>query len=131
MLTPHPAEAARLLGRTTAQVQADRPTAAQQLAGRYDAWIVLKGPAPSSAPRWRLATQHQRQSRPATAGTGDVLAGMLGSLIAQGLPLEQAVAGAVWLHGAAADALVMNGIGPIGLTAGELADAARTLRNRG
>ena len=51
---------------------------------------------------------------------------MLGSLIAQGLPLEQAVAGAVWLHGAAADALVMNGIGPIGLTAGELADAART-----
>ena len=67
----------------------------------------------------------------ATAGTGDVLAGMLGSLIAQGLPLEQAVAGAVWLHGAAADALVMNGIGPIGLTAGELADAARTLRNRG
>ena len=50
VLTPHPAEAARLLGRTTAQVQADRPTAAQQLAGRYDAWIVLKGPAPSSAP---------------------------------------------------------------------------------
>ena len=50
VLTPHPAEAARLLGRTTAQVQADRPAAAQQLAGRYDAWIVLKGPAPSSAP---------------------------------------------------------------------------------
>ena len=65
----------------------------------------------------------------ATAGTGDVLAGMLGSLIAQKLPFDQAVSGAVWLHGAAADALVARGIGPIGLTAGELADAARALRN--
>ena len=132
VLTPHPAEAARLLGRTTAQVQADRPAAAQQLAGRYDAWIVLKGAgtivcAPDGG--WRRNTSGNPGL--ATAGTGDVLAGMLGSLIAQGLPLEQAVAGAVWLHGAAADALVMNGIGPIGLTAGELADAARTLRNRG
>lgn len=57
--------------------------------------------------------------------------GILGSLLAQHLPLEQAVAGAVWLHGAAADALVARGIGPIGLTAGELADAARGLRNGG
>jgi len=65
----------------------------------------------------------------ATAGTGDVLAGMLGALIAQKLPLDQAVLGAVWLHGAAADALVAQGVGPIGLTAGELADAARALRN--
>ena len=111
-LTPHPAEAARLLGRTTAQVQADRPTAAQQLAGRYDAWIVLGAGTIVCAPDggWRRNTSGNPGPRP---------------------PLEQAVAGAVWLHGAAADALVMNGIGPIGLTAGELADAARTLRNRG
>lgn len=55
---------------------------------------------------------------------------MLGSLIAQNINLEQAVTGAVWLHGAAADLLVSRGIGPIGLTAGELADAARERRNR-
>ncbi|MNY73777.1 hypothetical protein D3C86_2126460 [compost metagenome] len=57
------------------------------------------------------------------------MAGMLGSLIAQKLQLDQAIHGAVWLHGAAADALAAQGIGPIGLTAGELADAARGLRN--
>ncbi|WP_316042015.1 NAD(P)H-hydrate dehydratase, partial [Bordetella pertussis] len=65
----------------------------------------------------------------ATAGTGDVLAGILGSLLAQRIAPEQAVPGAVWLHGAAADALVTHGVGPIGLTAGELADSARRLRN--
>lgn len=132
VLTPHPAEAARLLGTDTARVQADRPAAAQALAQRYGAWTVLKGAstvvcAPDGA--WRRNTSGNPGL--ATAGTGDVLAGMLGSLIAQRLPLGEAVAGAVWLHGAAADALVAQGIGPIGLTAGELADAARRLRNGG
>lgn len=132
VLTPHPAEAARLLGTDTAHIQADRPAAAQALAQRYGAWVVLKGAgsvvcAPDGA--WRRNTSGNPGL--ATAGTGDVLAGMLGSLLAQRLPLDQAVAGAVWLHGAAADALVSQGIGPIGLTAGELADAARRLRNGG
>lgn len=132
VLTPHPAEAARLLATTTPDIQADRPGAAQALARRYGAWVVLKGAgtvvcAPDGA--WRRNTSGNPGL--ATAGTGDVLAGMLGSLIAQRLPLDQAVAGAVWLHGAAADALVAQGIGPIGLTAGELADAARRLRNGG
>jgi NAD(P)H-hydrate repair Nnr-like enzyme with NAD(P)H-hydrate dehydratase domain len=56
---------------------------------------------------------------------------MLVSLLAQGFPMQTAVPAAVWLHGAAADYLVKQGIGPIGLTAGELADAARTIRNSG
>ena len=132
VLTPHPAEAARLLGTDTAHIQADRPAAAQALAQRYGAWVVLKGAGsvvcdPDGA--WRRNTSGNPGL--ATAGTGDVLAGMLGSLLAQRLSLDQAVAGAVWLHGAAADALVSQGIGPIGLTAGELADAARRLRNGG
>lgn len=132
VLTPHPAEAGRLLGQDTARVQADRGAAAQALARRFGAWVVLKGAgtlicAPDGT--WRRNTSGNPGL--ATAGTGDVLAGMLGSLLAQRLPLEQAVAGAVWLHGAAADALVARGIGPIGLTAGELADAARGLRNGG
>ncbi|MBD9471711.1 NAD(P)H-hydrate dehydratase [Achromobacter sp. ACM01] len=132
VLTPHPAEAGRLLGMDTAEVQADRPAAARKLAQRYRAWIVLKGVGTVvCSPNGGLWVNTSGNPGLATAGTGDVLAGMLGSLIAQKLPLEQAVAGAVWLHGAAADALVAQGVGPIGLTAGELADAARALRNGG
>ncbi len=132
VLTPHPAEAARLLGAGTADVQADRPGAARELARRYGAWIVLKGAGTVvCSPQGALQTNPSGNPGLATAGTGDVLAGMLGALLAQQLPLEQAVAGAVWLHGAAADALVAAGIGPVGLTAGELADAARRLRNGG
>ncbi|MBO1015215.1 NAD(P)H-hydrate dehydratase [Achromobacter sp. SD115] len=132
VLTPHPAEAGRLLGISAAEVQADRPGAAWTLAQRYRAWIVLKGAGTVVCSRdGELRVNTSGNPGLATAGTGDVLAGMLGSLIAQKLPLAQAVAGAVWLHGAAADALVAQGVGPIGLTAGELADAARALRNRG
>ncbi|QII87121.1 NAD(P)H-hydrate dehydratase [Bordetella hinzii] len=130
VLTPHPAEAARLLGRSTAQVQDDRPAAARELARRYGAWVVLKGAGSLvCAPDGTCRRNPTGNPGLASAGTGDVLAGMLGSLLAQALPPEQAVAAAVWLHGAAADALVAQGIGPIGLTAGELADAARAVRN--
>lgn len=130
VLTPHPAEAGRLLGASTAEIQADRPGAARALAQRYAAWVVLKGAGTLvCSPDGGLQINTSGNPGLATAGTGDVLAGMLGSLIAQKLPLDQAIAGAVWLHGAAADALVAQGIGPIGLTAGELADAARALRN--
>jgi hydroxyethylthiazole kinase-like uncharacterized protein yjeF len=131
VLTPHPTEAARLLGCSTAQVQADRPAAALALARKYQAWVVLKGAGSLVCPPDASSCRINTTGNPglASAGTGDVLSGMLGSLIAQKLPLEQAVPGAVWLHGAAADALVASGVGPIGLTAGELADAARRLRN--
>ncbi|MBB1597416.1 NAD(P)H-hydrate dehydratase [Achromobacter sp. UMC46] len=130
VLTPHPAEAGRLLGLSAAQVQADRREAAWQLAQRFQAWVVLKGAATVvCSPEGSRRVNTSGNPGLATAGTGDVLAGMLGALIAQKLPFEQAVVGAVWLHGAAADALVARGIGPIGLTAGELADAARDLRN--
>ncbi|SEJ34687.1 NAD(P)H-hydrate dehydratase [Achromobacter sp. NFACC18-2] len=132
VLTPHPAEAGRLLGVATAEVQRDRPAAARELARRYQAWVVLKGAGTVvCAPDGTLRVNTSGNPGLATAGTGDVLAGMLGSLLAQKLPLDQAVHGAVWLHGAAADALVARGIGPIGLTASELADAARALRNGG
>ncbi len=132
VLTPHPAEAARLLSVGTDAIQRDRPAAARQLAQRFQAWVVLKGAGTVvCAPDGGLHVNTTGNPGLATAGTGDVLAGMLGGLIAQKLPLEQAVLGAVWLHGAAADALVAQGIGPIGLTAGELSDAARALRNQG
>jgi hydroxyethylthiazole kinase-like uncharacterized protein yjeF len=131
VLTPHPTEAARLLQTDTAVVQADRPGAAQQLARRYSAWVVLKGAGTivcSPNGDWQInATGNVGL---ATGGTGDVLSGLLGSLLAQDIPADQAIPAAVWLHGAAADTLVAQGVGPIGLTAGELPDAIRKLRNR-
>ena len=132
VLTPHPAEAARLLESTTIQVQSDRPAAAQALAHKYKAWIVLKGAgtiicAPDQS--WQINTTGNIGL--ASAGTGDVLSGFLASLLAQGIPIQMAVPSGVWLHGAAADQLARQGIGPIGLTASELAAAARSIRNQG
>jgi len=65
----------------------------------------------------------------ATAGTGDVLAGFIGAYLAQGLDARTALRYGVCVHGAAADALVAAGVGPLGVTASELADAARALVN--
>lgn len=131
VLTPHPTEAARLLQTDTASVQADRSRTAQQLARRYNAWVVLKGAGTivcSPDGKWQINTTGNVGL--ASGGTGDVLSGLLGSLLAQGIPADQAIPAAVWLHGAAADTLVAQGDGPIGLTAGELPEAIRTLRNR-
>ena len=66
----------------------------------------------------------------ASAGMGDVLTGMLAALLTQGWPVEQALLGATYIHGLAADQRVSEGIGPNGLTASEVADAARNLINQ-
>jgi NAD(P)H-hydrate repair Nnr-like enzyme with NAD(P)H-hydrate dehydratase domain len=67
----------------------------------------------------------------ASAGMGDVLTGMIVSLLAQGVEARLALLAGVYLHGAAADGAAARGCGPIGLTAGELVDVARALLNRG
>lgn len=130
VLTPHPKEAARLLDWNTYEVQAAREEAALELADKYQSRIVLKGhqsiiAAPDEAP----IINNSGNPGLATAGSGDVLTGMIISLLAQGLPADEAVAAAVWLHGAAADLLVLSQIGPIGLCSAELSEAARFLRN--
>jgi hydroxyethylthiazole kinase-like uncharacterized protein yjeF len=131
VLTPHPQEAARLLQVDTKAIEADRLSAAQQLAKTYQAWIVLKGPQTLiCAPDLSWQVNETGNVGLASGGTGDVLSGILVSLLAQGMPVQVAVPAAVWLHGAAADHLVAHGCGPVGLTAGELADAARAIRNR-
>ena len=131
ILTPHPTEAARLLGLQTNAVQADRPAAARELAHKYGAWIVLKGAGTViCAPDLSWQVNPTGNVALATGGTGDVLSGILASLLAQGFPAATAVPAGVWLHGAAADVLVERGIGPIGLVASDLADALRDLRNR-
>ena len=123
VLTPHPLEAARLLGITTAQVQARRLQAAQQLAERFGCVTVLKGSgsvvaAPSRAP----AINPTGNARLATAGTGDVLAGLLGTRLAAGGDTFEAACAACWQHGHAADAWPA----PQALTASRLARALST-----
>ena len=131
VLTPHPTEAARLLGVLTREVQADRPAAAQALARKYGAWVALKGAGTIvCAPDLSWQINPTGNVALATGGTGDVLSGILVSLLAQGFAAATAVPAGVWLHGAAADVLVERGIGPIGLVASDLADAVRDLRNR-
>jgi len=130
VVTPHPLEAARLLGISAAEVQADRLGSARALARRLNAVVVLKGSGTViAAPDGALAINPTGNPGLATAGTGDVLAGVLGALLAQGWPAWEAAVGAVWMHGAAADQLVTDGIGPIGLTAGELPAAIRKVFN--
>lgn len=127
VLTPHPLEAARLMGGTVAEIQRDRLAAARALAAQWQAVVVLKGSGTViAAPGEHAVTINPTGNAGlATAGTGDVLAGMIGALLAQGMAAEPAALAAVWLHGRAADRLVASGEGPAGLTAGELPRAAR------
>jgi hydroxyethylthiazole kinase-like uncharacterized protein yjeF len=118
VLTPHPLEAARLLGCSTGEVQADRLRNARALADRFGCVAVLKGSgtvvaAPGRAP----AINPTGNARLATGGTGDVLAGFIAALLQEGADPFEAACSAVWRHGRAAD------LWPVDrpLTAGELA----------
>ncbi|MBZ2209980.1 NAD(P)H-hydrate dehydratase [Massilia soli] len=131
ILTPHPLEAARLLGVTAGVVQGDRLEAAREIAARFDACVVLKGSGTVIAMADGEALINPTGNPGlASAGTGDVLAGLCGSLLAQGWPARDAALAAVWMHGEAADRLVAEGCGPIGLTASELPAAIRRVLNR-
>lgn len=131
VMTPHPAEAASLLRCSLDEVQADRIGAACRIASAYHAVTVLKGcgsviATPEGA--WHInASGNPGLS---SAGTGDVLSGIIAGLMAQGMTAVDAARLGVHLHGAAADSLVAAGIGPIGLTATELMPEARDLLNR-
>ena len=131
IMTPHPLEAARLLGVTSAGIQHDRLAAARAIAARFQAIVVLKGSGSViAAPDGSATVNTSGNPGLASAGTGDVLAGICGALLAQGWPAREAALGAVWIHGAAADRLVAQGIGPIGMCAGELPAAARAVLNQ-
>ena len=128
ILTPHPLEAARLLGVSVADVQADRPVCACALAARFDAVAVLKGAGTVvAAPDGRLAINTSGHPVLATAGTGDVLAGTIAALLAgllrAGCPPDeaawQAACAGVWLHGRAGECLARRQ-GPRGVPAGAL-----------
>ena len=104
VLTPHPLEAARLLGCSAREVQADRLGQAQRLAQRFGAVVVLKGSGTVIASPHRIpGINPSGNARLASAGTGDVLAGMIGARLAQGDDAWQAATRAVFWHGQAAD----------------------------
>lgn len=131
ILTPHPAEAARLLGTKTASVQQDRLAAALEIARRFRSNVVLKGAGSICAfPDATWSVNSTGNPALATAGSGDVLAGIIGALLAQGMQARRALQYGVCLHGAAADSCVARGAGPAGLTAGEIALEARAVLNR-
>jgi len=131
LMTPHPLEAARLLGISSKEVQADRLAAARKLAKQFNATVILKGSGSVIAqPDGNAYMNPTGNPGLATAGTGDVLAGVCSALLAQGWTVRDAALGATWLHGAAADELVSQGIGPIGLAAGELVPVVRALLNQ-
>ena len=134
LLTPHPGEAAALLGTDIPSIEANRIQAACDIAAKYHATVVLKGCGSIIATpdgRWWINTTGNPGM--ATAGMGDVLTGITTALLAQGMAPEQALCAAVWLHGTAADVCVESGnlpkLGPLGLTASEVILAARTLLN--
>lgn len=110
ILTPHPGEAARLLGTTTAVVEADRPAAVRRLASLAHAVVVLKGArtlvCDGTLGDDFVSINPTGGPSLATAGTGDVLAGCLGALLAQGLAPVDAARCAVYLHGLAGDGAV-------------------------
>lgn len=131
ILTPHPGEAARLMSSTVDLIQKNRVDIAIELAQSMQAICVLKGAntviATKDTQYWINPTGNPAL---AVGGTGDVLAGIIASLIAQGLSPVDAAKFGVYVHGAAADALVGRGIGPIGLTASELLLEVRSVLNQ-
>jgi len=120
VLTPHPAEAGRLLDCSTARIQQDRVSSAQRLAQHCSAVVVLKGCGTVIAdPQGRYAICPLGNPGMATAGTGDVLTGVIGALLAQGLDCWEAACAGVVAHARAGD-LAAAAIGERGLMASDI-----------
>jgi len=125
VITPHPGEAARLLGLSTGDVQKDRPSAARALARKFNCVCVLKGAGSLVAsPDGRLALCDRGHPAMATAGLGDVLSGVIGALLAQHMLAFDAACLGVWLHASAGE---QEGARGRGLAAVDLIPAIRQL----
>lgn len=123
ILTPHPGEMARLLKCSSRKIQESRLASARELAVKWDVFVVLKGAGTViAAPDGTLSINSSGNFLLSTAGSGDILTGIIGSFLAQGLaPLAAAQAG-VFLHGLIADRLLAAGK-THGVTAVELSRA--------
>ena len=111
VITPHPLEAARLLGISSQQIQSDRLAAAQQLADQFQVTAVLKGSGSIVAsPSHTPTINHSGNARLATAGTGDVLSGLIGAYLAHSDNAFEATCRAVFEHGHVADTWPCDGL---------------------
>lgn len=122
VLTPHPGELSRLLGCTIAEVQRDRLAAAREAAARFGCVVVLKGAhTVVASPDGRASLSPYANPLLASAGTGDVLAGLIGGYLGQGLPPFQAACVGVYVHAAAGESL-QEDLGEAGVLAREVAE---------
>jgi NAD(P)H-hydrate epimerase len=122
LLTPHPGEAARLLGKDVTHVQADRVAAARELAAQTGAFVALKGARTVIAePDGAAVLNPTGTPAMASGGVGDVLTGLCGALLAQRLSPKAALRLAVYVHGHAGEIAAFAK--PVGLLASEVADA--------
>src|SRR3990170_2115416 len=129
VLTPHPGEMARLLNASTEDIQSDRMGSALRLVEMTGATVVLKGAGTIIAsPTGRIYINTTGNPGLATAGTGDVLAGMLGGFLAQGYGPEEAASAAVYIHGLAGDE-VKRTQGELGMMAMDLVPLIPRLLN--
>jgi NAD(P)H-hydrate epimerase len=128
VLTPHPGEAARLLRCTTADVQQDRYAAVVAIQAKYDGIAVLKGAGTLIAGNDNVTVSTTGNPGMASGGMGDVLAGVIAGLAAQGFSLKDAAQQGVYLHGMAAD-LAVGKTGERGLLASDLMPYLRQLVN--
>ncbi|WP_316364836.1 NAD(P)H-hydrate dehydratase [Candidatus Thiodiazotropha sp. CDECU1] len=129
ILTPHPGEASRLLGCDIARVENDRFSAVEEIQQRFGGVVVLKGAGTLIGDGSAQPTSLCSDGNPgmATGGSGDVLSGIIGAMIAQGHPGLEAAELGVCLHAAAGDRAAIKG--EIGLLAGDLLPEIRTLLN--
>lgn len=109
VLTPHPGEAARLLHIDTTQIQADRPAAAKAIQQQYGGTVVLKGAGSLVATSESITICEAGNPGMATAGMGDILSGVIGGFIGQGIPLAKAAALGVAIHARAGDIAAKSG----------------------
>lgn len=122
VITPHPGEMSRLTGKSTAEVQSRRLETAREFAQAYGVTIVLKGAHTiTGEPSGALSINLSGNPGMATGGSGDVLTGMIGGLLAQGLSPQDAARAGVYLHGLSGD-LTGQARGQIGMIAGDLLD---------
>lgn len=128
ILTPHPGEAARLLGLTSAQIQQDRFSSVTAIQAKYHGIVVLKGAGTLIAGAGEIAVSTTGNPGMASGGMGDVLAGAITGLIAQGFSLKDAAQHGVYVHGMAADLAAGQG-GERGLLASDLLPFLRQLVN--
>jgi NAD(P)H-hydrate epimerase len=128
VLTPHLGEAARLLKCSTADIQQDRFAAAVTIHAKYGGVVIVKGAGTVIASEHELAVSTTGNPGMASGGMGDVLAGVIGGLLAQGLSLQQAAQQGVYIHGLAADKAAQQD-GERGLMASDLMPYLRVFVN--